>query len=133
MPKISKETKDSALSMLLRGHSTREVEAELPLSFKSAARLRPLLEDDAPPIKAGRPKKWSPYDARYFGCLITSGKATTATQIAEMYKDEKGRTISCVTVARALNSIGMSSAEKVAKPALSETNKAKRLKFALEH
>lgn len=82
--------------------------------------------------KSGRPNLLTDAEERYIARMLDQGKAKHAVEAARLLNQDPDTPVSVQTVRRALKTIGMKAKTKK-KPAISQSNKCKRLKWAREH
>ena len=129
MKPISEETRNSIISLLDSGLSSRQIEAQLGVGHTTVDRVRASARPDAQKRSAGRPAKLTGVDKRRLVRMITSGKADTAVQAAQELKDTVGVEASTKTVRRALKEAGLKASVKKKKP----RHVRERMDFALRH
>src|ERR1700742_1441640 len=66
-------------------------------------------------------------------CLITTGKANTAVDVAKSLQDTFPEPVSAQTVRRGLKKIGLKAVVKAKRPFLSKCHMKERMDFALSH
>jgi len=98
MKPISEETRNSIISLLDSGLSSRQIEAQLGVGHTTVDKVRASARPDAQKRSAGRPAKLTGVDKRRLVRMITSGKADTAVQVAQELKDTVGVEASAKTV-----------------------------------
>jgi len=74
----------------------------------------------------------SPHNIRYAVRLITSGKATTAVEVAQRIRDITNKSISDETIRRRLKSAGLKAVAKKKKPRPPATKESARKNFKLK-
>jgi transposase len=133
MRPIPSSTKQSILSLLQQGESTRFIAERCGVSKTKVQELRQEHLRELPVPKRGRPQKLSSQNKRLCVRAITSGKLKTAVNVAKMLREDMKINVNRMTVTRALKEAGLDSAEMEAKPMLSAKNIKARLAFARKH
>jgi len=133
MRSIASDIQNNILSALNQGHSTRQVAQSCNVSKSTVQRLRQKFLPDLQIPKHGRIKKLSTRNVNFLVRSMTSGKIETATEAAQLLKQDVGVDVSYRTVARDLNAVGLHAAEKSKKPKLSTKNIRSRLQFATKY
>lgn len=133
MKRISKDTENSIVSLLDKGHSSRKIAAELGISHSTVMRVCARLRPNTQKQKAGRPAKLTIADKRNVVRNLMAGKADTAVELARNLRDSTKIQISPDTVCRALKEAGMKAITKKKKPCLQSRHIRQRLEFGLRH
>lgn len=129
MRKMPVDIENSIISMSAKGHSSREIAQKLSLCHRTVLMVRKRKKVEMVKNKGGRPKLLTDGDARLMERLMTSKDAKTPKAAAKIV----GKNVSEWTARRRLRRIGLVSAVKKKKTALSEKNIKARLKFCKEH
>lgn len=131
--KVPSSLIESAISLLLSGHSARQISSILGLSLATISRIRNERCPDLPRSPGGRPCLLTPSDMRLAIRYISSGKADTAVQVHKLLQDATNMTLSVSTLRANLKSAGLKSAPKVKRAFLSPRHRRERLNFAYSH
>lgn len=129
MKKKTREIQRSVIQLLESGKIYREIRERCLVSNCYIHSIKKTFLPDLQVNKGGRPRSLSQKDISAIVRNITSGKVTTASEVAKSFD----RPVSRQTVARALRSSGLKAIARVKKPALSVKNSKARLEFALKH
>jgi transposase len=131
MKPISKDTRQSIISLLDDGLTSRQIAKNLGIGYSTINRVRLKARPDAPKHQGGRPAKLTATDKRKLVRLATSGKADTAPQLMQELKDQVN--VSANTVRRALKESGLKAVTKKKKPFLKSNHVFQRYQFALKY
>jgi transposase len=118
MKRISEDTRNSIVSLIDAGLSTREVETQLGVSCMTVSRVGAEARPYAQESRGGLPAKLTATDKRRLVRMITSGKADNAVQLTRQLRDITNVQCSAHTVRRALKEAGLKPSPKKKKPRL---------------
>src|SRR5689334_20397208 len=107
MRPISKDTRDSILSEIDKGRSSREIGAQLGVSYSTVRRVRAKARPDAQKSQAGRQTKLTATDERRLVRMVTKGEVDNATQAAQQLADITNKDISVYSVRCVLKRAGL--------------------------
>jgi transposase len=133
MKPISEAKRLSAIVLIRKGLSSRQIMSKLKIGRATINRLRKGLSPAAQKPLPGRPKKLNSSARRRLVRLILTGKADNAVQLAREVKTSMRMDVSAETVRRALKEAGMKPITKKKKPRLLPRHKAQRLHFAEQY
>ena len=133
MKPISEETRNSILSLLDTGLSSRQIEAQLGVGRSTVNKVRLEFRQDVHKSQGGRPAKLTTIDKRWLVRTVTSGKANNAVQLTRELQQSTDVEASTCTVHRALKEAGLKAVVKQAKPRLLPRHIRARLDFALRY
>lgn len=129
MKKISLQVENEILRLSESGYSSRNIAVKLKICHRTVNLVRKRRNFNEPMSRGGRPRLLSDGDARLVERLMMTKNAKTPKIAAEALN----KAVSDRTVRRALRRIGLVSAVKQKKPALSDKNVKARLKFCKDH
>lgn len=129
MRKISDITENQIIEMTENKDSARKIARTLGICHRTVLQVRKRRNIDAPEVKKSRPNLLTNRDARAMERLMTNKQVKTPKQAAAAIN----KPVSEWTARRALRRIGLVSAVKQKKPALSDKNVKARLKFSKDH
>jgi transposase len=133
MKSLSSAQCNNILSLLDKGHSTRQIAASTGISRMSISRIRSKHRSSLSKSLGGRPSILSDANIRHAVHLITTQKAETATQVAKTLGNIIQSSVSSKTVARHLKQVGMKAVVKKKRPLLTAKHRKARLEFAEAH
>ena len=133
MTKVTVDIRNNITSLLVDGHSIREVAKRVGVNKSTVQKIRAKYLPGIPKRSSGRHAKLTPQSKRYCVRSITSGKLQTATAVAKKLKEDLNIEVSANTVRRTFKEAGLEAGKKVEKPSLSAKNIRERLKFAKSH
>ncbi len=133
MAGITADQRDSVISLLKSGASTREVVKRVGISLGAVSKIGKQNCNNRDKNKGGRRSILSAADKRHCVHLVTKGRLENAVQVQKQLKMDYSIDVSVETIRRALKEAGLGSFEKEKKPALSDTNAKKRLEWCLAH
>ena len=107
MTRISDETRNSILSLIDTGLSSRKIGAQLGVSYRTVSRVRAEARPGIQKCRAGRPAKLTATDKRWLVRRITSGKAANAVQATRQLSETTNVKVNCNTTRRALKDAGL--------------------------
>ena len=116
MRRISENTRNSILSLIDVGLSTRQVAERLGVGRMTVSRVRAAARPYARKSRGGRPAKLTAADKRRAVRKITSGEADNAVQLTQQMRDTANVEVSVHTVRRALKRAGLKAAVKKKAP-----------------
>jgi hypothetical protein len=133
MKGLTPEKKDSIISLLRSGKSTRFTSLEIGVSQSSVSRLRReyLSHQESP--KVGRPMILSSRQAREIGRLVGSGRLLTAVDARQDMESSNLAVVSAKTVRRSLRRSELKARVRRKKPLLRPQHREKRLAFATKY
>jgi transposase len=85
MKPISEETRSNILSLLDKGLSSRQIEAQLNVGHITIHKVREEARPDMQKSQGGRPAKLTAADTRWLVRHVTSGKADNAAQLTREF------------------------------------------------
>ena len=133
MQPISQNMLSEILTLLESGYSARKISSKLHISHTAINKIR---DDHFPSMKkapGGCPAKLSSTAMCHAHCLITTGKANTAVDVAKSLQDTFPEPVSAQNVRRGLKKIGLKAVVKAKRPFLSKCHMKERMDFALSH
>jgi transposase len=130
MRRISEKTRNSIISLIDDGLSTRKIARQLRVGRMIVSNVRAEARSNAQKPRAGRPAKLTATDKRRLVRTITSGKADNAVQLKRQLRDVTNVQCGVDTVRRALKEADLQAVHKVKKPKLSRRHKDQRHQFA---
>src|ERR1700761_4336808 len=133
MQPISQNMLSEILTLLESGYSARKISSKLHISHTAINKIR---DDHFPSMKntpGGHPAKLSSTAMCHAHCLITTGKANTAVDVAKSLQDTFPEPVSAQNVRRGLKKIGLKAVVKAKRPFLSKCHIKERMDFALSH
>ena len=130
MKKIENRKKEKIISLLNSGKAATVFSKELKVYSRTVRRIRNMEMPDTPKGKGGRPTKLTKPTKRFIIRLVLTGKADTATQVANQLKTESNLDVSPDTVRRALKQSGLRAVTKKKKLLLLPRHKKARFEFA---
>jgi transposase len=133
MRSIPTAQRENVISLLLSGHSTRQVESKTGLGKSTIARINKELEGAKENCKAGRPSKLSARDRRTISQQITTGQLDNAVQVTQYINNIIPQPVCPQTVRNALKQDNFRAVVKAKKPLLKKVHRQNRLKFAQYH
>ena len=133
MHPISPSLQETITSLLLSGHSVRQVVKKTNVGNSTIGRISKKALPKGENIKTGRPSKLSPQDKRRIVHKIQSGQLENAQQAAEFINSVNPNPVSAQTVRRALREAGMKAVVKKKVPKLSWAHRRAHLHFAYKH
>lgn len=107
---------DEIVHLLDQGASATSIAHENKVSIGSVSRIRQKYRPDLPVPSGGRPSVLSAHNVRYAVRLITSGKATTAVEVAQRIRDITNKSFCDETVRRRLKDAGLKAIRKKKRP-----------------
>lgn len=129
MKKLSVELENSVVVLTEKGHSTRKIAEKLNIGQSTVVKVQKRKNIVRAPNVGGRPRQLSDADARLMEREMRKDSSITPKQAA----DALNKNVSEWTARRALHRIGLLSAVKKKKPALSAKNVKARLAFCKKH
>src|SRR5690349_24450702 len=84
---IPKNIRNSSISLIDDGRSSREIEAQLGVSYSTVSRVRAEARQDAQKCRGGRPTKLTATDERWVVRMVTKGEVDNAAQAARQLTD----------------------------------------------
>jgi transposase len=133
MGRISEDTRNSILSLIDSGLSSRKVEEELEVGHATVDRVRARFRPYAPKSRGGRPAKLTAADKRRVVRMAASGKVNNAVQLTHELNNTTNVKCSVRTVRRALREAGLRAVLKKKKPRLTARHMRRRRTFALRY
>jgi transposase len=133
MKPTSTSQRENVISLLLSGHSTRQVESKTGLGKSTIARINKELVGAKENCKAGRPSKLSARDRRIITQQITTGQLDNAVQVTQYINNIIPKPVCSQTVRNALKQEHFRAVVKAKKPLLKKIHRENRLKFAQYH
>jgi transposase len=112
MRRISEDTRNSILSLIDAGLSSRKVEARLGVSRMTVSRVRAEARPCVQKCRSGRPSKLTATDKHKLVHTIASGRADNAVQLTRQLKDVTNVECSAQTVRNTLKKAGLKAAPK---------------------
>jgi transposase len=112
MGRISEDTRNSILSLIDSGLSSRKIAARLGVGHTTVNRVRARARPGVQKCRAGAPAKLTKVDKRILVRMITSGKADNAVQLTRQLKDIANMKCSPQTVRCALKEVGLKAMSK---------------------
>ena len=128
MAPLAPTTRLNIIARLSTGESTRVVGAELGVSKSVVSNVRRRMSSPPPPPTAGPKPRLTARDKRKLTQLVARGEAKTAVEAARLIGPELARPVGAQTVRNALRAAGLKAKKRVAKPGLSATHRARRLR-----
>lgn len=133
MKKLEKEKIQKILSMLDLGETSSTIALKLKIHPITVRRIQRNYRPNIPRNRGGRPLKLTRSTKRFINRLILTGKANTATQVANQLRTESNMHVSPDTIRRALKQSGLRAVVKKKKPRLLPKHKKARLDFARKY
>jgi transposase len=133
MHHISSATLDSVVSLLLQGHSTRDIAFRTGVGLGTVVSICQKHCPDAPRLKAGHPSPFTAADTHQIIRLVTNGHSSTASEVAKIMENTLVHPVHPQTVCCALKAAGLYSVVKKKKPALKPHQKRACFEFAERH
>jgi transposase len=133
MKKLPQDKKKSAISLLQKGFSLREVANKLSIGRGSVARIKKEAELDLPESKGGRPRVLSAADKIYCIQQVTRKRVPDAVKVTKNLENDLGVKCHPETVRRVLRGKGLGPIEKPKKPLLKNEHVKARLAWCLAH
>jgi len=133
MKSISTATRDSIISLLSSGYSTRQIQSKLGISKSTVSNVSKIYEVDKENIKFGRPRKLSAVDRQAVLTLVRTGKAGTAAAAAKHINSVLNNPVTVQTIRNVLKEDGYKSYAKKKRPFLSARHRKASLAFAEKH
>lgn len=127
---MEREEREKVISMLKSGKSTSAIAKELKIHSRTVRRIRSTESPTIAKGKRGRPEKLSKSTKRFINRLVLTGKADTATQVANQLRTDSNLDVSPETIRRALKQAGLRAVTKKKKPRLLSKHRQSRLEFA---
>src|SRR5690348_1495348 len=97
-----KNIHNSSISLIDKGRSSREIEAQLGVGHMTVSRVRAEARTDAQKCRGGRPAKLTATDERRVVRMVTKGEVDNAAQAARQLTDITNKDVSVYTVRCAL-------------------------------
>ena len=133
MGRISEDTRNSILSLIDSGLSSRKIAARLGVSHTTVNSVRARSRPSVQKCRVGAPAKLTNVDKRILVRMITSGKADNAVQLTRQLKDIANMKCSPQTVRHALKEAGLKAMSRKKKPRLLPRHIRQRYEFALKY
>ena len=129
MKKISLDLENEVVQLLHQGYSCRQIAKRKNLCSATVSNIKKRRNVSVPNLKGGRPRKLSDRDARKMYRLMHNKRTGTPILASKAIN----KCVSESTARRALQRIGLQARIKLKKPALSDKNIERRLKFCRKH
>src|SRR5258707_6481285 len=133
MKSISQQTQNDILTLLDQGKSCRKIVLEIGVHYSTVSRLCSQHHSTIPKAQGGRSSKLNSTTICHAICIISTGRADTAVQVAKSLQETFPGPVSSQTVQRALKKTGLKAVVKAKRPALSKCHCRERLDFAKSH
>lgn len=133
MKRLSQDQISTITTLLNEGKREAEIAKILNCARSTVAKYRITHSNGTIEPVRGRPRKLSPRDKRALARLVANGGTKSAQEASKTLNLERDDKVSPMTVRRALREQGLRAIKKVKKPRLSKSQRAARLKWALEH
>ena len=133
MHPLSPEKVNHILLLIDLGHSAHSIHCQTGISVSKVSKLHKEHCPNQGNSTGGCPRILSPLDLHHSTCLLSSGKADTAPQLAHHLQQIKSTPVSAQTVCCALKKLGMRAVAKVKKPLLKPHHIKARMEFAEKH
>ena len=130
MKKLDTDKRRKIISMLDSGINASSIAKNFHVDVRTVGSIRAAVRPNLSRPKGGRPAKLTKPTRRFIHRLITTGKADTATQVANQLRTDSNVNVSPDTIRRALKQAGLRAVTKKKKPRLLPRHKQARLKFA---
>lgn len=130
---ISNDQLNSVKVLLKNGYSIRYIKKQVGVSVGKIAEIRKSLGLLPTIAKKGRPAILKSRDLNSLGRSVVSGTISNAVEATKMLQTDYDINVCAQTTRRALQKAGFQAKVKPKKPALSNNNIKKRLKWAYEH
>ena len=130
MKALSPPQVQHVISLLQVGHPHWNIAQAASVSSGTISTIWKKYLLDLPKSSEGRPIKLSPHDIYYATCLLGSGEAETASQLARRLEEIKGTTISNQTVQNIFKRAGLKAVGKKKQPYLKPEHRRARMDFA---
>ena len=119
MPGLSNAELDNIIQLIHSHHSINKISSLTGHSTSTIAHAWSKHCPHVPKSSGGCPSKLSPTNMCHALCLIHSGKANNATQVAQSLQSITNQSLSCETVCHHLKKAGMKAVVKKKHPLLS--------------
>lgn len=133
MKQLSKNKKDSVISLLEKGGSLRQIEKELKVGKSTVSRIRKEAGLNNSLANGGRPNILSRTDRHYCVQQVTRKRVKNAVKVTKQLETDLGVNCSPETVRRALRNQGLGAIEKPDKTLLTTDHVKRRLAWCREH
>ena len=118
------------ISLLLEGHSYRDIQKKSGIGKSTIGRITKEVEPNKENINTGRPPKLSPQDKRRIIHQIESGKLDNAVQATNYINSINSTPVCAQTVRNSLKKDNMKAVVKKKRPLLRKVHREARLSFA---
>jgi transposase len=122
MKPTSQKKKESIISFLQKGLSTRQVAAKLSVSKSTVASISKESDLGVPKSKGGRPGILSDRGKTFCVQKVTRDRLPNAVKVKKTLENDLGIVCNAETVPRALREKGLGAIEKQPKPLLRKKN-----------
>jgi transposase len=133
MKPISREVRSWVLSLLVEGHSCRDIARITGISKPKVSSIRQSQDGVSNNPHVCRPLHFSQRDERQIVRLVSSGQCFTAVQASHRLREEQGMDSSPQNVRRVLKRYGFRSRIRRRKPLLRDIHQQKRREFCMRH
>jgi hypothetical protein len=133
MHALSAADQNHILALLDAGHTATKIAANTQYSLGAVSKLHSKHRPHLSKSLGGCPSKLSSANIRHAQCLISSGKADTAVDVAKALRNVTNKSLSVQTVRRSLKAAGLKAVAKKKKPFLTKRHRKARMDFALAH
>ncbi|KAG8907814.1 hypothetical protein FRB99_001987, partial [Tulasnella sp. 403] len=133
MKPLPRVTTDKVIELLDLHHTTHAICSELSVSARFVSKVRKAYCPMLAKAMGGRPWKLTEADVCRSMCLITSGEADTAVQVAKILQDTTNMVVSAQTICWSLKVVGLKARAKTKKPELLLRHRKAWLDFTCEH
>src|SRR5215471_5552324 len=133
MRTLSPANQNHILSLLEAGYTAGHIAASTGYGISTVSRLCSKHLPHLSKSLGGCPFKLSSANICHAQCLISSGKADTAVDVAKALRNVTNQPLSAQTVCCSLKATGLKAVAKKKKPFLSKKHRKARMDFALAH
>ena len=133
MHTLSPASQNHILSLLDAGHTAAHIAACTSYGVSTVSRLCSKHHPHLSKSFGGHPAKLTTTNIHHAQCLISSGKADTAVDVAKALRNVTNKSLCAQTVCNSLKAAGMKALVKKKKPFLSKRHRKARMDFALAH
>ena len=133
MKQLSKNKRDSVISLLKKDNSLRQIQKELKIGKSTVSRIRKEADLNHSLAKGGRPELLSGTDKHYCVQQVTRKRVKNAVKVTKKLETDLGIKCNSETVRRTLRSQGLGAIEKPEKTLLTDGHVKKRLAWCRAH